>query len=313
MSRSSHLAHTWVKFLFVVIIAFLILFSIFVLYKPSTKTTPLPPSLPSLSIQNLRCQETSNRFIICGTVLWSGPADSYVTVHLPGGTDVDQNVHYTQRSFDYCNSIEKNDGFRILQASLYDVAGNSLDTIGQGVECTTTQRPSPSLPPPPSAYTYQTTTQFTATLDRTSRAEGSGSFVIPFPDPVLSCNATGSFFIDDGAKRAGAYKGSIQRYCQGATGSFTSFADQQTQTVTVDPALFIWNSITKTNPPSQTYPSFIYAPTCDTKYSTDHRYYVRGTATGFTTNTLIINWYYKNDDTKPEVDFTLSLDCLLRG
>lgn len=298
------------SFMMHILVFLIILLALFLLYTYPRPLQEVPEELPasaSVSLRDLTCTPTARGFDLCGNIAFEG--GSYAKAHIPGGEELDAaEKHY--ESFTYCQSIGSEEGMRVLRAFVYDEHDNLITDRGEGVSC---DRPDVTPFVQASPYAYEKFVQL-YTENQFDRPEGQGQMVVQFPDPVLSCVITGDFDIDDGARKTGTKTTGTQQYCDGAHGSFSgqlTFAQQHTL-VDADP--FLWDSVALIDPEPTAYADYIaYARTCDTQYRIKERYYTSVRTRGVGTDTLILDWYYKNDDTHPRVFFNFDFACQLRS
>jgi hypothetical protein len=262
----------------------------------------------TIALSSLHCNDVGTGFEVCGDVSWVGGA--YAKSHIPGGENLADAEKHVE-PYTYCQRVSYKEGFRVFRAFVYDLHGDVLAERGEGLECVK----KPRVIPPPVSTTYEYTTPFGfyAKGDFTKRPDGTGSVVIPLPDPFISCTLDGSFEVDDGGKKTGTKSFKIKQYCDGATGIFAGSFDATQQLSVVDSGFFAWNDEYQFDPAPTQHDAAIFFYTCDGQYLYGPRYYVSVNARGFGTSTLVLDWEYFNDDTTPRVYLKGDLTCLLRG
>ena len=137
------------------------------------------------------------------------------------------------------------------------------------------------------------------------RGRGEGSVAVDLGGRVKTCMFQGSMVTNnDEILRP-------KLYCHGAPISLQGYYDKNTQWVTSDPGLFSWAGPGKgrDDPSPVTYQGYsMYGLLCDPYYFQNPRYYLRAIAQE-STNGLLLQWEYYNDETMPAVDVSLDFTC----
>lgn len=308
MARRPRRLRAFLLFLtLVLLIALGLSFFYLPLREQGIRQTVEPEQKPAaVSVSDVRCTPTAPGFRVCGDVRWGGGA--YAKAYIAGGEALEDSPQQAE-PFTYCQPVGAQPGFRLFRAFVYNQQGTVLVEQSEGVSC---ERPSPVTPAVSDLYSYTKKAQF-STESQFGRPEGTGTVSVSFPDSVVSCEVNGTFFMDDGGRKMGKATIGIQEYCHGATGTLSGVLTGLRQWVMVDPSRFRWDDGMVIDPPPSTYEGYLaYVPTCDLQYQTKQRYYTTVVARGLGTRELVLDWYYKNDDTQPRVNFDLDFRCLLR-
>ena len=294
------------SFLLHIVVFLVILLGLFLLYtypRPLQEQQEELPLSATVSLSELTCAPTTKGFDVCGKVSWEGGA--YAKAYIPGGEELDISKKQSG-PFTYCQSVGSEEGLRVFRAFVYDSQEHVVADRGEGVSCV---KKAPVIITPPSTYLFTKKVQF-FTENQFQRPEGRGNVPVSFPDPVLSCTLEGTWKTDNMVLGS---LGRPQLYCHDARGTFTGQLAFTKQSVTTDAGPFLWDSMTLIDPLPTTYEGYIaYMRTCDTQYLAKERYFTSVQARGMGTDTLVLDWYYKNDDTQPRVDFSLDFICQLR-
>ena len=328
-----HHRHTH-KLLYIITTLLAILIIAIMLSNQFTNEAPTPElkTPETITIDSVTCAWDETQYEICESVSWEGEAGSYAKTYIPGGEILEKVQKQYSKQFKYCQHVGTESGYRIVRAMLFDTKQELIKDIGKGVSCEENLKTPPQKPQKAKGmYAYADTIQFGVTLLPTNirdldpwynklnkkpnqritvsrRSYAEGYYIKTFPDLVQSCTLKGTWITDND-------KLLRQRlYCHKAKGTFEGYADAEKQYVTNDPGYFLWEGESKSrvNPPAQYYSEYIlYLNTCSNAYYTGPKYYFRGTAEGFGTKELTINWEYFDDETRPQIDITIDLDCIL--
>ncbi len=309
-AQKKHSAATVLKYLASLLVVFLLLVIFFtILYKQEEKkaiTENPPEAESSLDIQSLSCAYAKSQFQACGKFAWDGFVDDYVTIVVPGSGE---SQHFSDRTFDYCTDAGPDEGFRVVRMILYNRNGGLVDEVGRGVECKREVKVvsvQPPSRPPEVPRTVKKHGQFRAS-QTTTYYRGFGSTALMFDGSVQSCTYDGTFYVDDRPvlRKAG--------HCHKAAGTFRGRADATTQYVVVDPGLFAWDYRTKTDPEPKAFDGVFFTMNpCDSAYFGEPNNLVRAHVQGFNTNTLKVDWEFKDDVSGRAVEVLFDLACQVK-
>ena len=251
-------------------------------------------------VTDYSCVPLDVGFLVCGKIGWGG-VDGYSKGYVLGGEKLSQSQRVYENSFRYCQEISGEEGRKSsVQAYVYDNR-NSLVALDKTnvVECRKEREVGEK---------YTKDISFRAQAN-TGHGAGFGQVEIKMPGEPVSCSLDGEYLTDDKE-----FSG-IQQYCHKAEGKLNGFFDFYEQYVEEDPEFFRWAGGSKpaSNPLPKRYDGeVLHVRLCDHRYYQEdgERYYVKARVTS--RDPLRIDWEYFNDDTRPAVDFTFSLDCRLK-
>lgn len=139
------------------------------------------------------------------------------------------------------------------------------------------------------------------------KSSGFGSVVKHFPDIVNRCRISGNWITNNQRRLE------PKQYCHEAKGTLAGYADEFTQFVTNDAASFDWKGIGQSqlyDPAPEQFKGYsAYTYLCDIRGYEHRNNFVRAGLSGFGTDSLILNWEYFDENTRPAVEVFLDLTC----
>ncbi len=289
-----------------------------------------------IEVEKLECNWKQDHYEVCESVFWSG--GDYAKGYIAGGESLENSEEQLSERFVYCQDAGKDDGFRIARAVVYD-DGNIVKDFGEGVECKGKRvDEKKEITPKVVEEVFDFANEFEFIAKRTTRENyGEGVYEILLPEEPESCEISGNWITKESSFSARA---GLSQYCDGASGSFVGYWNENSQMVISDADMFNWAGSGKgaRDPDPLTFNDYaVYLYSCDSKYYDEPRVnpsyvrarlkiveeeerFSRGGAEEYKRifgiegpkNELLLEWEYYNKETVPDVEINGVVKCKIK-